>query len=303
MLILGIDLGGTTAKCGIVSGGRIIKKASCPTAEDSNYTKILSDIIEICQETTKGYEIAGMGIGSPGLIDSDKGIVCWSNNIRWKERNLKADLERELGLEAKITNDAKCAALGEAIYGAGKKLNSALVLTLGTGVGGGFVRKGKIAFETIHDYADSIFGHITVEANGRLCTCGRKGCLESYVSSIGLCKNVFELTGEKLTAREIFNLARDCDSVMKPIVDEFMFYLGVGAVSLANAYRPEVIIIGGGISDAADMILPRLNETLEKEVFGYKYAPVKAVKAVLGQDAGIVGAAALYRGVIDNDKI
>lgn len=290
---LGIDLGGTSAKIGIVEDGVILESLTVPTRPDSDYDGIVRDLSQAALSLTEKHKIRKVGIGSPGLIDSVTGKVCYSNNIRWSDAPLREDLAKILRAPALIANDAKCAALGEALYGAGKGCRRVAMLTLGTGVGGGFVVDGRLESGSMYADAAGIFGHMTLYPGGRNCNCGRKGCLEAYCSATAVAAEASEAFGKSTTAKELFDQARGGNARACTIVDEFARNLGTALVSLANILRPECFVIGGGVSASADLFLPVLNEMLEKEAYGASYAPVKAVAARLGNSAGIIGAASL----------
>lgn len=295
MKALGIDLGGTSAKIGLVEDGQILNSASVPTRKDSDYEGILGDIVKTSKQLISNERIGSVGIGSPGLIDTASGTVRYSNNIRWENAPLKDDIQKALGVPAYIANDAKCAALGEAIYGAGAGYSRFAMLTLGTGVGGGFVVNGKLEEGTLYGDASGIYGHLTLYPDGRPCTCGRRGCLEAYCSARAVENKAQSILGKKVSAKAIFEAAANHNFVAEEIVDEFTRNLAVALVSLANILRPQCFAIGGGLSADAEQFLPYVNEMLEKEVYGWAYAPVKAVRAKLGNTAGMIGAAALNR--------
>lgn len=293
MRAIGIDLGGTSAKIGALEDGKILERAAVQTRQDSDYGGILRDLAAAAGTLAEKYGAERVGIGSPGLIDRAGRRVCYSNNIRWNDAPLGLDLERELGLPVRMANDAKCAALGEALCGAGRGYSRVLMLTLGTGVGGGFVENGKLAAGSLYADAAEIFGHITVEYVGRQCTCGRRGCLEAYCSATALMRRGREVFGREVSAKEIFALAGSGNAAAAELTEEFAEYLAAGAVSLANALRPQAIVFGGGVSGSAGDFLPIIDRHLKEEVYGYAFAPVKAVAAQLGNDAGMIGAALL----------
>lgn len=292
MKSLGIDLGGTSAKMGVVEDGVILATVSVPTRQDSDYKGIVHDLTQAAKELLKEHRVRKVGIGSPGLIDSVTGKVCYSNNIRWSDAPLRDDIGRELGLPALIANDAKCAALGEALYGAGKGHRRVAMLTIGTGVGGGFVCDGRLENGSLYADAAGIFGHMTLYPEGRPCNCGRKGCLEAYCSATAIAARGREMFGEGVTAKDVFDLAGSGDLKAKNIVNEFAHDLGTALVSLANILRPECFVIGGGVSASSDMFLPTIGRMLENEVYGNS-APVRVYAAKLGNAAGVIGAASL----------
>lgn len=292
---LGIDLGGTTAKIGIAEGDRVIGRVTVPTRSDGEYSAVLQDLATASKKLIDLYGAEHIGIGSPGLIDTSSGTVCFSNNILWKNVPLGKDLESALHLPVRIANDAKCAALGEALYGAGRACSRVLMLTLGTGVGGAFVRDGMEEMGNMYADASAIFGHMTIEHGGRPCTCGRCGCLEAYCSATALAKRAKEVLKEDLSAEELFLRAQNKDASAEKLIAEFAEYLADGTVNLVNAFRPEIVVFGGGVSASSDLFLPAVNERLARDTFGFAFAPVRAVSAALGNNAGIVGAAALWK--------
>jgi glucokinase len=293
MKTIGVDLGGKSIKCGIVDDGKILTKKSIGTDVEGGYTAILKDIINLCKELLKEAPDAGfVGVGSPGIIVNGK-VDC-SYNVSWSDAPLKEDLKRALKKETDIANDAVCAAIAEYHYGAGKNFRSMAMITLGTGVGGTFIDNNEIKKGMVRNLS-YLFGHITVVSDGLPCTCGRKGCLEAYASASAIEKRAQSEYGKNLSAREVFELARQKDERAVKIIKDFNMYLGDGIVSICNMIRPEVIVIGGGLSGSADLILPEINDKLSGEVYGFHLMPVKASAAQLGNDAGIIGAANLNK--------
>ena len=290
---IGVDLGGTVIKMGIVEAGRVLKAAAFDTPVSEGYEAVLGEIAKgVGKLLAYCPEVNCIGMGVPGLIDSRKGIVCYSNNFGWQNVPFVEDMEKKLSVRVRIANDAQCAALGEALYGAGRGYGRMAMFTIGTGVGGGFVRDGILENDRYGSMA-YIFGHEAVEGKGRLCNCGRQGCLEAYASAEAVKKRSVSLYETPQSAKEIFEKARGGDAGAQRLVDELLEYLSIGAVNISNILRPEVIVIGGGVSASADLILPRLQEELKKGVYGYEYAPVAAVCAELKNQAGTVGAAYL----------
>lgn len=292
MNVLGIDLGGTSVKMGITDNGKVLARAEFDTRRE--YKHALADLAENAEKLIKKHGADKMGIGSPGLVNSVAGVVCESNNFGWANKPLLGDLQTMLRLCGRIANDAKCAALGEALYGAGRGYDRVAMLTLGTGVGGGFVSGGKIETGDIFADASGIFGHIVIESGGRMCNCGNIGCLEAYCSATALGKRALSVFGGGANAKTLFDAARQGDACARHLVDEFNERLGSGALSIVNILRPQILVLGGGMAGASDLILPKLNEILASRVYGFAYAPVIAAAAVLGGDAGIIGAAALW---------
>lgn len=298
MRIIGVDIGGTTVKIGVTENGKILEALSVPVDRNGEYGRLLCSIAEPCKILAETYGAERIGMGSPGLIDTNTGKVCFSNNIFMQDVSLKEDMEREAGLPVRIANDAKCATLGEAMYGAGKVHRRVAMLTLGTGVGGGFVVDGTIVGGTLYADAADIFGHMTLVPDGRECNCGRRGCLEAYCSASALSNRAQSAYGREISAKELFELDEKGDYTAKIIIEEFSKYLGIAIVSLANILRPECFVIGGGVSASAKRFLPMVNRMLKKEIFGIGYAPVRAVEAKLGNKAGIIGAATLWNNEV-----
>ena len=308
----GIDLGGTFVKCGIVDeDGNIIVCDKIPTCLD--YEKSYKDMAELAMGLAKkaNVSLSGIGIGSPGAIDSKRGIILFSGNLNWTEKPLAKDIEKITGVKTFLTNDANAAALGEYAYGAGKKFNSIVMVTLGTGVGGGIVFDGKL-FEGNKGLGAEL-GHIITKPNGEQCTCGNKGCFETYASATALVKQarkqmlldkesmLWELCEndlDKMNGYLFFKAVRANDKSAIKVLKKYVTYLASGIVSMANLLRPEAILIGGGISAAGDLITKPLQRKLNKQLFGgTKHAPVKIMTAALQNDAGTIGAS---RYAMDN---
>ena len=293
MKTLGIDLGGTQIKLGVVENGQMVCESRHPTPEQRAYDAVLKTLADETGKLLARYpEIRQIGLGSPGLVDADAGVILYSNNFSWHNAPLGCDLSAALGRPVRMANDAHCAALGEALYGAGRGVKRMAMVTIGTGVGGGFVKNGVLETDAYGSLA-YIFGHIGVAQDGKLCNCGRHGCLECYASAGAIAQKSRRIAHAAESVREVFEAARCQDDVAVSIVGEFMEYLASGVVSIANVLRPHIVVIGGGVAGSCDMILPFLNEELQKGVYGYQYAPVKAVCAQLGNSAGVVGAASL----------
>ncbi len=292
MIALGIDLGGTSAKIGLVEDGNIVESVQVPTRADSDYEGIVTDLTEAAKKLALHRKVQKVGIGSLGIIDTKTGVVCFSNNIRWSDAPLRDDISKSLGLPAEIANDAKCAALGEAVYGAGKGVDRVAMLTLGTGVGGGLVKNGKLERGSIYEDASGIFGHMTLVPNGRPCTCGRKGCFEAYCSATAVSEKAQQVLGIS-SAKEVFERAKKKEVKAVWLVENFASYLASAVVGLANILRPQRIVIGGGMSASAKLFLPQVQDAVKREVYGSEYAPVNVVVAKLGNKAGIIGASLL----------
>lgn len=288
MKVLGIDIGGTQIKYGVVKEGAVLEHFQCDTPQEG-YHSVSAKIIEIANQVLQSTDVDHIGLSVPGVIDISAGVVRYANNLGWYEAPICSDLAETTGKKVNIANDAHCAALGEALYGAGKGYSRMAMFTIGTGVGGGFIKDGKLETDAYGAMA-YIFGHSVIEAGGRLCNCGRKGCLEAYASASAVSARSKDAAQ---TAKEIFLAAKNGDEDSLMIIQEFLEKFCTGVVNIANILRPQIIVIGGGVSASADMILPEVQRALEREVYGYEFTPIKVAKAMLGNTAGMIGAASL----------
>lgn len=290
---IGIDIGGMSAKLGLVRENTVIATEIIPTDSHLEYEPFIREVCERIDRLRKLGKAEKIGISSCGLIDSSKGSIVYSNNIQWENKSIAADISAKTGLPVRIANDAKCAALAEAVYGVGSEYERVGMVTLGTGVGGGFINHKQLESGNPYSDAEGIFGHMTVENNGRPCTCGRRGCMEAYASSTAIMKRYEEKTGKALTTKEIFDEVRNGGQEATEVMEEFRYYLAEGLTNLVNILRPEIIAIGGGVSKSADLFLPYLNEYVNSHAYGTAALPVRIEAAKLGNDAGMIGAALL----------
>ncbi len=293
MYAIGIDIGGMSAKVGLVEDGRLLNEERIPTGSDPDYDAFVEELARRIDTIKTDHPVERVGISSCGLIDRQKGAIAYSNNIRWEDKHLTEDLGRRIGMPVKIANDAKCAALAEAVLGAGRNYGRVCMITLGTGVGGCMIRNGRLDEGSPYADADGILGHITVVHNGRRCTCGRRGCLEAYASATAVVGDYRERTGETVSAKEVFDRARAGEIPAAETVEGFREYLADGLVSLVNVLRPEVIVLGGGMAAAANDYLEDLRRAVNTLPYGGWLLPVKVVTAELGNEAGMIGAALL----------
>ncbi len=303
---VGIDVGGTTVKGALIDDtGKIYAEAETPACKGEG---ILGSIIQTADKLIlNGREVKGIGIGCPGTIDAENGTVIFAGNLKLKNFALAEPIKKKYGLPVKITNDANAAALGEAKFGVGKGYNDSILVTLGTGVGGGIIIGGKL-FEG-NKSAGAEIGHMVIERGGNACSCGRRGCFEAYASANALIKrtkwameeNAGSLmwsayTSETATGKTAFEFS-ECDIAAREVVDWYLKYLACGLTNLANIFRPQVIMLGGGVSGQGEKLAIPLQELINKELFGgTEYAPVLVKIATLGAKAGVLGAAALAIG-------
>ena len=307
---LGIDLGGTFIKGGIVDdSGELIIDDKIPTEREKGDFAVAKNIAELCKTLLDKMQfnvsdVSGVGIGVPGLIDGDKGRVVYSNNLDWKNFDIVKETEKLTGLKVVIANDADVAALAEYKFGAGAGADDCVMITLGTGVGGGIIIDGKLY--TGNRKSGAEIGHMVIEKDGEQCTCGHKGCFEAYGSASALIKRTKKAMLENkeslmwnscdidgVTGKTAFDYY-DTDATAKKVVDEYIDYLSVGVVNVVNVLKPQRVIIGGGISAQKAIIIPRLQKMVDENSYGGILGPkCKVVSAKTGNKAGILGAAML----------
>lgn len=310
----GIDLGGTNIAVGIVNENyEILGKASVKTNLPRSAEEIADDMAKttIAAAENAGItldDIMWVGVGTPGAANGKTGMVIYSNNLGFNDLPLgKMISERLGGKKVYIENDANAAAYGEVLAGAAKDVNDAIMITLGTGVGGGIIIDGKI-YSGSNCYGAEL-GHTVIEYDGRQCSCGRKGCFEAYSSATGLINMtkeemekdktsvMWELIKEndgKVSGRTAFDAMRKGDKAGKAVVDKYISYLACGITNMINIFQPEVLVIGGGVCNEGETLLAPLREL----VFEHEYCKddatrTKICRATLGNDAGIIGAAFL----------
>lgn len=305
----GIDVGGTTVKCGLFSvKGDILDKWEIPTRTENNGVNILPDVAaaidaKIQEKGIARYTIAGVGVGIPGPVNEDGAVIC-AVNLHWGYVELEKELEKLTGLTVKAGNDANVAALGEMWKGGGAGYHNVVMVTLGTGVGGGIIVNGKIVTGT-HGAGGEI-GHIHVEDDETLsCNCGNQGCLEQYASATGvvrLANRMLEATdkasvlrNEEVTAKAVFDAVKAGDELAMEVAEKFGKYLGTALAVIAGVVDPEVFVIGGGVSKAGKILLDYVEKYYKKYVFQGSRDCAFAL-AELGNDAGICGAAKLVLG-------
>ena len=304
---IGIDLGGTNIAAGVVDGEyRLLCKDSVRTRAERPWQEVVADMATLVRSLIEKSgldpaDCAGVGVGSPGVCQSGRGEVVYSNNLNWDHVPLCAEITRLTGYPCRLSNDANCAALGEAVAGTGKDCRDVVLITLGTGVGSGIVLGGEL-FEGV-DGAGAEFGHTTLISGGVRCTCGRPGCVESYVSATGLIRMGREaaqahpeslLNKPNLSAYDIYDAKNRGDETARAVVAQYETYLGEALTNLVNLLRPEKILIGGGISGQGEALTRPLNDYVRAHCFGGETSFVTEIAtASLGNLAGIIGAAAL----------
>lgn len=313
--IIGIDLGGTTTKFAILKpSGEIQTKWSIETDVSNQGEKILPNIINSINHHLNLYNLSmddflGIGMGSPGTVDGKKGTVVGAYNLNWsKIQFVSKQFKEAFDVPFFIDNDANVAALGEQWTGAGNNEENIVFITLGTGVGGGLVSDGRLLHGT--KKAAGEIGHVTVELDGYMCTCGKKGCLEQYTSATGIVRMARDMSeqyagdsklkyqiddGDLITSKIIFDLAKKEDPFALRVVDRASMYLGLALGNVANLLNPSTIILGGGVSKAGIFLADKVNEQIQSILFPTIREDTKIKIAELGNDAGVIGAASLVK--------
>lgn len=315
-MYIGIDLGGTNIKAGLVDENyKIIHSASVPTGAQRHYSEIIKDMALLAIRVAKeaGYDIekdvASVGIGSPGTCDNKNGLLIYSNNINFENVPMRAEMNKYINLPIYIGNDANVAALGEYMILNDESVEHFVAITLGTGVGGGVIINKKL-YSGFNGAAAEI-GHFQVMCeNGVPCTCGRIGCWEAYGSVTGLIritkeaitKNPDSVMAEKIGGdlskvggKTAFDAAKLGDPVAQEVVDRYLRYVAEGIVSVINIFQPNVLVIGGAISKEGDYLLNPVKEWVAKLRYSRSIPQTDIRIAKLGNDAGIIGAALLGR--------
>lgn len=309
---IGIDVGGTFVKAGIVDeSGNIVADGKIASECDKGGNKLAENAATLVMRLLEKSgiskdQIVGAGMGFPGFIDSKNGIVVYSNNVRLSDFPVVEIMQAKLGLKVKVANDANVAALGEKMFGAGKEYNDMVMITLGTGVGAGIIIDGKL-FEGNRS-AGAEIGHMLLVHGGEQCTCGRKGCFEAYSSATALIRDtrramqnhkdslMWEIGSiDNVTGKTPFDYAKK-DKYAAEVVNNYIEMLGSALTDIANIFRPEAIIIGGGVCAQGDNLIVPLKQKIQSELFGADFGSPEVVLRIaeLGNKAGLLGAAALF---------
>ena len=310
MYSIGVDIGGMSIKVGVVDrDGNIVKKGKVVTDVEGGPHKIINDIADLILSLIdpKDRDFVGIGIGCPGAINSATGVVDRAFNLKWHKVALAEELARRINKRIKVSNDANVAALGEAMYGVGRTYTDTIFITLGTGVGGGIVLNGKL-YEG-NESKGAELGHMVLVVDGEPCTCGRNGCMEAYCSATALIRetkkamladkqsSMWGFVGgdiEKVDGRVAFECSKSGDKSANAVVDYFVKYLGEGMLNFANIFRPQAIILGGGVCAQGDYLIYKLKDYCKDRNYGFANTPrFDILVAQLGNDAGIIGAAGL----------
>jgi glucokinase len=298
--IVGIDLGGTNLKIALLDPScRIIHKHTQPTQRFSDKEDLIQAIIDSVGYIMKQYrlqmgQIVGVGLGLPGPIDYDLGIVHFFPNIPgWKEVRLKKMLEEQLGLPVFLDNDANVMALAEYSLGAARGTRNAVCITLGTGVGGGLILDGRLYRGS--SYAAGEIGHMPINERGPQCNCGGIACLESYIGNRRLTEEARRIFRKEIDLEQVSALAYRGNKKATALWDEVGAHLGVALVAVVNLLNPDCIVIGGGVANAGKILFDKVKATISNRAMLVQARAVKVVKAKLGNDAGMIGAGLLVK--------
>jgi len=300
-LFIGIDVGGTNLRCALVdcNGGIVERRRGFSRIEegrDAFCDRLVSEIAALKGSARAlGKQVGGIGAGVPGLIDCDGLIHSSVNMVPLEGLNFASHIAELSGIPVVCANDANVFALGEQRFGAGRGYSSCVVLTIGTGLGSGLLLDGRLW--TGRGGFAAEFGHITVDPDGISCPCGNRGCLEQYVSAGALVRFAREAMSGKdtdeLTAEKVAVLARQGDAAALSAFDQLGFWLGIALASLTNTLNIQAVIVGGGVSASFDLMLPSLRRNIQQRCFSQMYEGLVIEKAQLGDDAGVLGGAAL----------
>jgi glucokinase len=317
--IVGVDLGGTSINVGVVpfTGGTVLGMRSLPTEPERGAKAVVDRMTSMIEDALKdarregpvtGDNVLGVGLGSPGPLDRATGTVLDTPNLGWRNFPLRDLVANQTGLEAELDNDANAAALGEYWQGAGKEADTLLAVTLGTGIGGGFVVGGSV-YHGASDVAGEI-GHMTIDSTGRKCNCGNYGCLEAYASGPAIAARAVEglRSGESsvlpemvdgdledVTAATVYEAIVAGDLYAKDVMRETAKFLGTGIANLINILNPEVVVISGGVTRAGDHLFEPLRAEVRRRAFRQAADHCRIVGSGLGDMAGVVGAAATFK--------
>lgn len=310
--VVGIDLGGTNIVAGTVAedGSELLGLVSEPTISEHGADAVLARIVKLARASiaaAKGKEIAGVGIGSPGPLDTKTGVVLLTPNLGWTNYPLRDKVANALQLPATLDNDANCAIFGEWWQGAARGANHVVGLTIGTGIGGGIVLHGEI-YGGASDIAGEI-GHMTIDSTGRRCKCGNYGCLEAYASGPAIAARAVEgvsagvdtslphyVNGDlaKITAQVVYEAAHDGDDFAREVVKDTARFLGAGVANIINIFNPEVVVVCGGVTLAGDRLFVPLRAEVSRRAFKPAVSVCKIVPGELTGTAGVYGAAAVF---------
>ncbi len=314
--VLGIDIGGTNLVVGSVAedGSALHALATEPTHAEAGATDVVDRLVALAEraiaetrQVVPGANIAGLGVGAPGPLDTKSGIVLLTPNLGWVNLPLRQIIHDRLGLPAALDNDANCAVLGEWWVGAARGARHAIGLTIGTGIGGGIILDGRL-YHGASDVAGEI-GHTTIDTEGRRCKCGNYGCLEAYASGPNIALRAIEAIEagaetrlpqyvggdlKRVTAQTVYEAAHDGDELALEVVNDTARFLGAGVANLLNVFNPEVVVVCGGVTLAGDHLFVPLRREVARRAFKPAVNACRIVPGELAGTAGVYGAAKVF---------
>ena len=311
---IGVDIGGTNLVAGLVDNNyNLVCKESTPSLSERPDTEIIADIVMLCKRimdknNLTEKDIESIGVGVPGCFDSEAGVVIYCANINFHNTPMRELIQKEINVPVFLGNDADCAALGEAYAGATKEVTESVMITIGTGIGGGIIINKKIYSGFNHIGGE--LGHTVIVCDGEQCGCGRKGCWEAYGSATALIRQTKDAIKanpdsmiakmvdgdlEKVGGKTAFDAMRNGCPVGTAVVDQYVKYFATGLINIINIFQPERIVIGGGVSKEGQPFIDAIMKHVNAERYGKDNELPKTTlhTAVLGNDAGVIGAAVL----------
>jgi len=309
--VVGVDLGGTKIAVGLFTSGKLTLQHLQPTRAQEGTQAVIEGLRQaisqlVSQAGIDFSQLRGIGLAAAGAIDSHNGVVTLSPNLPgWRNIPLRQIMKDSLGVPIYLINDANAAALGEYLFGAGQNVPNLVYVTVSTGIGGGIIINGEV-YEGISGAAGEV-GHMTIDINGLACNCGSNGCLETLASGAALAREarrhieagegvaILEASGGDLgqvSAKAVFLAAQRGDRLAGELIRQTGFYLGVGLTNLVNIFNPELIIVGGGLSNMGEWLLKPARDVVRKRAYEISASAVRIVPAALGNDSGLIGAAA-----------
>jgi glucokinase len=310
LLNVGVDIGGTNIKFGIIDeNGKILLQKKIKTEPDRGSDVIVRSIIQgidtiLEKASLRHVDIRSVGLGVPGTADSNNGAVVYAPNLSWENVEIAKPIQQAINVPVYIVQDTRAAAWAEYLIGAGKGLRGVASVTLGTGLGCGMVFDGRIFYGALNTAGE--FGHQIVELDGKLCNCGRRGCLEAYAGGLAILRDtkqripeVYELlqkSPSKVGVHDVYQLAQEGNAQARQLTDNVVKYIGIGLVNLINISSVELISLSGGISNApAELLLDPLRQFIQDRAYVTIADKVRVCRSALGEDAPLIGAALLYR--------
>lgn len=306
--VVGVDLGGTKMAVALFDGqGALVNRDRMETAGVKTAAELTQRLVQMINQVAQGRPLSGIGLASAGAVNSREGIVLHGTNLpEWENVPLKKWMEESLGTEVQVVNDANAAAWGEYVRGAGKGSENMVYVTLSTGIGAGIVLDGKLLLGS-HSFAGEL-GHTIIDPDGPLCRCGNRGCWETVSSGTAIRDSALRLmehtqsaiadiaaaAGEAVSAKHIFEARKHSDPVAIQVLDQAIYFMALGLVNVIHSFNPDRIVVGGGVSKAGDLLFPALRAETQRLVMEPYRRTFEIVPAGLKDDAGLVGAAALF---------